>query len=363
VPIAVTEQVSDGTDAFVSNVFQKSGELNYDVNGIDYGLRPNTSYTLAMHSDPTTIGSFTTDANGNLSISAQLPSSVEPGLHELDITGVGLSGENLDLVDTAFVNASPANLVSTDPTSQAPALSWDPVSGATSYDIYRDGTLAGTSTTNSFTDRGIGPGTYTYTVAAVFTGVESSDSTPVLVAYDPDMPDVTNFTSNNGTTFTRQNTPNQSGIASQTINGDGSITLSVNDAAGNADSGFYLGTTTLGDLSNFSVSSSSGDFGLNLWFDNAGLGDFFQWDSQGRFTGSGGDTYGVSPGSTNGSIDVTADTSFHLAGRQGYSLAQLAAGDDTTDGITADTPVAVWIGVDVTDGGSASATLSQITGP
>lgn len=364
VPIANTEQVSNGTDAFVSNIFQKSGELDYDVNGIDYGLRPNTSYTLTMHSDPTTIGTFTTDANGNLSISAPLPSSVEPGLHELDITGVGLSGENLDLVDTAFVDASPANLVSTGPTSQAPALSWDPVSGATSYDIYRDGTLAGTSTTTSYTDSGTGPGTYTYAVAAMFTGVEGSDSSPVAVTYDPDMPDITNFTSNDGTTFARQNTPNESGIASQTINADGSITVSVSDAAGNADSGFYLGTTTLGELSSFSVSSSSGDFGLNLWFDNAGLGDFFQWDNRGQFTGAGGDTYGVSPGSANGSIDVTADTSIHLAGSgQDYTLAQLTAGDDTADNITSDTPVAVWIGVDVTEGGSASATISQISDP
>jgi hypothetical protein len=363
VPIANTEQVSNGTDAFVSNIFQKGGQLDYDVNGIDYGLRPNTSYTLTMHSDPTTIGAFTTDANGNLSIEAPLPSSLDPGLHELDITGVGLSGENLDLVDTAFVNASPTGLVANGPTSQAPALSWDAVSGATSYNIYRDGTLAGTSTTSSYSDSAADPGTHTYTVTAMFTGVESSDSNQVIVAYDPDMPDIANFTSNDGTTFARQGTPHESGITSQAINDDGSITVSVNDATGSADSGFYLGTTTLGELSSFSVRSSSGDFGLNLWFDNASLGDFFQWDNQGRFIGSGGDTYGVSPGSASGSIDVTADTSLHLSGSgQDHTLAQLAAGDDTADGITADTPVAVWIGVDVTDGGSASATFSQITG-
>jgi hypothetical protein len=45
---------------------------------------------------------------------------------------------------------------------------------------------------------------------------------------------------------------------------------------------------------------SGGDFGLNLRFDNANLGDFFQWDSNGNLTSLGGDTYGLSSGSANG---------------------------------------------------------------
>jgi hypothetical protein len=170
-------------------------------------------------------------------------------------------------------------------------------------------------------------------------------------------------TANNGSTFSRQSTPFTSGVATQTANSDGSVTVNVNDASGYADSGFYLYKTTLGDLPDFTVNSSSGDFGLNLWFDNEGLGDFFQWNTSGVLTSLGGDTYGLSPGSTDNSLTVNGDTSFFMMDDgQNYTLTQLKAGDDITSGVNADTPVTVWIGVDVGDGGSTSATISSITG-
>jgi hypothetical protein len=118
-----------------------------------------------------------------------------------------------------------------------------------------------------------------------------------------------------------------------------------------------------GNLPNFTVRSSGGDFGLNLWFDNANLGDFFQWDSSGSLTGLGGDTYGLSSGSTTASLTVNGRTSFYMMdGGQSYTLSQLIAGDDTTSGINANTPVTVWVGVDVGSGGSTSATISSVSG-
>lgn len=49
-------------------------------------------------------------------------------------------------------------------------LSWQAVSGATSYRVYRDGALAGSPTGATFTDTGLASGTaYGYTVAAVDT--------------------------------------------------------------------------------------------------------------------------------------------------------------------------------------------------
>src|SRR4051812_14869224 len=62
-------------------------------------------------------------------------------------------------------------------------LGWQPVVGASSYVVYRNGTPvtppAGITTT-SFTDTGLANGTsYAYTVRSVSGGVESADSTQV----------------------------------------------------------------------------------------------------------------------------------------------------------------------------------------
>ncbi len=48
------------------------------------------------------------------------------------------------------------------------SLSWNAVSGAASYNIYRGGTRTGSTTSTSYTDTGLASGTgYSYTVAAV----------------------------------------------------------------------------------------------------------------------------------------------------------------------------------------------------
>jgi poly(hydroxyalkanoate) depolymerase family esterase len=64
--------------------------------------------------------------------------------------------------------AAPTGLAVTATTGSSVSLSWNAVSGAASYAVYRDGAEAGTSTTTSFTDNGLSSGTsYQYTVAAL----------------------------------------------------------------------------------------------------------------------------------------------------------------------------------------------------
>ncbi|UHQ96069.1 fibronectin type III domain-containing protein (plasmid) [Natrinema halophilum] len=58
-------------------------------------------------------------------------------------------------------------------------LTWDSVSGADEYRVYRDGSQVGTTTSTSFTDTGLAPTTgYTWEVTSVTDGVESSPSDP-----------------------------------------------------------------------------------------------------------------------------------------------------------------------------------------
>ena len=76
---------------------------------------------------------------------------------------------------------APTGLAVTSTTNSSIALSWSAVSGAASYDVYRNGALAGTTSATAFTDTGLTASTsYSYTVAAVdSTGTSGSLSSPV----------------------------------------------------------------------------------------------------------------------------------------------------------------------------------------
>jgi streptogramin lyase len=76
--------------------------------------------------------------------------------------------------------SAPTNLTAQSPTA-TPALSWDAVAGATSYNIYRDGTLIGSSDIPAFTDTTATAGPYDYYVTAVNAYGESGPSNTVTV--------------------------------------------------------------------------------------------------------------------------------------------------------------------------------------
>jgi poly(3-hydroxybutyrate) depolymerase len=63
---------------------------------------------------------------------------------------------------------APSGLKVTGTTDTGVSLSWNAVSGAASYNIYRGGTKTGSTASTSYTDTGLASGTaYSYTVAAV----------------------------------------------------------------------------------------------------------------------------------------------------------------------------------------------------
>ncbi|MFI1533106.1 extracellular catalytic domain type 1 short-chain-length polyhydroxyalkanoate depolymerase [Streptomyces anandii] len=63
---------------------------------------------------------------------------------------------------------APSGLTATGTTDNTASLAWNPVSGAASYTVYRDGAKAGSATGTTYTDTGLTAGTaYGYTVAAV----------------------------------------------------------------------------------------------------------------------------------------------------------------------------------------------------
>ncbi|MFJ2302251.1 PHB depolymerase family esterase [Streptomyces sp. NPDC087787] len=76
---------------------------------------------------------------------------------------------------------APPGLTVTGTTGTGASLSWNSVSGAALYNVYRNGTKAGSATGTTYTDTGLAPGTsYSYTVAAVdSSGAVGASSAPV----------------------------------------------------------------------------------------------------------------------------------------------------------------------------------------
>ena len=147
---------------------------------------------------------------------------------------------------------TPTNLRSSSP-ARYPNLSWSSVSGATSYNVYRNGTNISSSSTVSYTDNAAPEGTDTYYVTAVNSAGESIPSSNVTVLVDRTAPTITYTVSpapnssgwNNSpvtVTFNCSDNAGGSGIAScsspQTESADGTYVLTgaATDNAGNTSS-------------------------------------------------------------------------------------------------------------------------------
>jgi hypothetical protein len=84
---------------------------------------------------------------------------------------------------------APTGVTASSPINEAPSITWQPVSGATSYKVYRNGTVVATVTSSNYVDAMlVGEGTMTYTVTAVGDGVESEQSQAVQVIVDLTVP-------------------------------------------------------------------------------------------------------------------------------------------------------------------------------
>src|SRR5262249_29421745 len=86
--------------------------------------------------------------------------------------------------------AAPVARAAVSPTAAAPALEWDPVPGAPSSVVRRDGARLGTTATSAYADAAAPEGELAYTVAAVdAAGNASPASAAVAVVVDRTAPD------------------------------------------------------------------------------------------------------------------------------------------------------------------------------
>lgn len=126
--------------------------------------------------------------------------------------------------------AAPANLTAVSPV-QNPSLAWGSVPGASSYNIYRDNALIGSSSTGSYTDNSAPEGTDSYYVTAVNPAGESSPSNAVAVLVDRTPPVVS------GPSLTAD--PKSVSQSADILNAQVSDPLVNNSASGLASAQYY----------------------------------------------------------------------------------------------------------------------------
>lgn len=152
---------------------------------------------------------------GSTSTATYIDTTATAGDHFYYVTAVNVNGEsasgNVVTVTVTSAIPAPTNLSAPSPT-KTPALSWDAVVGANSYNVYRDGSNVGSSATATYTDTTAADGTHSYYVTAVNASGESDPSNTIAVAVDTTRPVVTV-------------TP----VAGSTLSGTVAFTITVSD--------------------------------------------------------------------------------------------------------------------------------------
>lgn len=193
-------------------------------------------------------------------------------------------GNNVGKLHISTPPSAPTNLAAASPTKQSPALSWSAVASATSYNVYRDGSLLGGTTSTTYTDNTAAEGTHSYSVTAVNADGESSPSNSINVVLDKTAPVVTV-------------TP----VAGSTLTGTVSFSITVSDnnpldSSKNKSIWVYMYNTAAGQKSwgaKVDLSSGSGTFTIDttkLNNGNANLDVGKLYDAAGNPSGTG-DTY------------------------------------------------------------------------
>jgi hypothetical protein len=241
------------------------------INGASVTVTNANVFTVATTDGQTSYKLFPGDeqSNGTTNSAGSTTLNVFPGgqyttcatyssENSCQTSGIEASA-SLRLDVSSSAPAAPANL-NLATLSQYPTISWSSVSGATSYNVYRDGIKVANTSNTTFADTAATKGTYSYFVTAVsLTGAESNAS-PLLEVAVGTLPTITSATSAStgmrvpfsfAVTTTGDPTPSlsESGALPSGLsfvdNGDGTATIS--------------GTAATGTNGNYPVTISAGN--------------------------------------------------------------------------------------------------------
>ena len=161
--------------------------LTASANGSNVNLSWDTvadATSYKVYRDSSLIASPTTNAFTDTALA--------DGTYLYEVSAVDDAGESTSKASiSATVNneppSAPTNLTATVNGSNV-NLTWDAVADATSYNVYRDGSLIASPTTNAFTDTTLADGTYLYEVSAVDDAGESTSKASVSATVNNEPP-------------------------------------------------------------------------------------------------------------------------------------------------------------------------------
>jgi hypothetical protein len=98
-PIQQVQTVQNLTDG----TLVKDNETAITVDGLTADTLPNSTFAAELHSTPVSLGSFTSDGNGDINGTVTIPGNVQPGFHTIHLYGKSYGGDNIDLQQVVYV--------------------------------------------------------------------------------------------------------------------------------------------------------------------------------------------------------------------------------------------------------------------
>jgi hypothetical protein len=228
-------------------------------------------------------------------------------------------------------------------------------------------------TLNGVSDAPANAYTGSFTIEMVDNGANQdscqSGSVPLTVTVNPTtypnlLGSVAYYTINQGgNPWVRSATlPFTVGVASSS-SVSGGVNLSITSRTVYADDGFYMALGTLGSLNGYTIQGTGSQFGTNLYFGYGAVSgtDFFTWTGN-TYAGLGLTIQGLGPTSSGGTITVNGSSSYYIVnGTCSGDTETLTALKGGACGMTASTPVGMWVGITPPSGAAMSTTITSVT--
>jgi hypothetical protein len=90
----------------LEDIVYKADGFNASIKGSNANTKSGSSYQAEIHSTPISLGTFTSDDNGDINISTPVPSGLDPGFHTLHIYGKDMNNQDMDIYKTIYVAES-----------------------------------------------------------------------------------------------------------------------------------------------------------------------------------------------------------------------------------------------------------------
>ena len=195
-----TKNLTFGTNQSLELTLINNGQGSTSGN-TNVTISTNDAYTTIVEGNKT-YGTMAAGATASATFVVSVDNLV-PDNHTVTFTVSATNGSysrtfDIDVnIDNEFV----APIVNVQANGTTVNLTWNATNNATSYNVYRDGTLHGNTTSTSYTDSGLEYATlYAYTVTSKRGELESEHSltTRIQTGDNPETPSPTNVAVNNG---------------------------------------------------------------------------------------------------------------------------------------------------------------------